>query len=208
MDFKTKLNRVNYFIAASVLLESIHLLLYLVSCRRKADFKQQLFDLKLEESVLIPLYELCFSKIWDADDDLANQITTEEQQAIALNRIMIPGRDTRNQVNNLSRLTNLDSIRILFLKLCSSMCEGDPAIKSRSIFISDMEKERYHSYLQSFLRMPPSVEQQGWKAKERFRAESKHKLQDRMFFYNAKQEPIEQVIIPNSADIQLLYSRK
>lgn len=207
LEFKSKLKRLNYFIGGSVLLESIHLILYLLSCRRKSDFKQQLYDLKLEESVLLPLFDLCFSKLWDADDELANQPTVDEHQALAATLGVNRPRDARNPVVQ-NRLTNLDSIRILFFKVCSSVCEGDPQEKARSIFISDMEKEKYHSFLQSFLCIPESIQQQGWKAKERFRAESKHKLQERMFFYKAKQEPIEQVIIPNSVDVQLLYSRK
>lgn len=208
LDFKSKLNRVNYFIAASVVLESIHLLLYLVSCRRKNDFKQQLFELKLEESVLIPLFDLCFSKSWDADDNLSSLIISEEQQALNLNRVPSDTRDPRPAQNQHSKLTNLDSVRILFLKFCSSLCEADPHTKSRALFVSDLEKEKFHCYLQSFLQIPEPIRQQGWKARERFRAESKHKLQDRMFFYDAKQEPFETVILPNSTDVQLVYSRK
>lgn len=156
LEFGKLHNMVNYFIGASVFNESLFILNTLLASKRKQFFKSVLQKVYFCQKVLHPVYEVYFDERLDRNENWSDE-------------------------SNASQTSNLESIRILFLRMCMNYCDADNHAKATEVFINHHDKVTMLQLLQPFL-------------KEGHETMAVHQLHQKLFNYNRKDEAVESVL--------------
>lgn len=156
LEFTKLHNMVNYFIGASVFNESLFILNTLLASKRKQFFKSVLQKVNFCQKVLQLTYDVYFNEKLDRNEDWSDE-------------------------SNSSQSSNLESIRILFLRVCMNFCDTDNHAKATDMFINHHDKQTMLQLIQPFL-------------KEGHETMTVHQLHQKLFNYNRKDEAVESVL--------------
>jgi hypothetical protein len=156
LEFTKLHNMVNYFIGASIFNENLFVVNTLLASKRKQFFKNILTKINVCQKILHPIYDVYFDERLDRNQNWSDETST-------------------------SQSSNLESIRILFLRVCMNYCDGDSHTKANEMFINHHDKLCFAQLLRPFL-------------KEGYETMTQHQLHQKMFNYCRKSEPVESVL--------------
>jgi hypothetical protein len=150
-------NIINYYIGESVFSQSIVLINALMVGRRKTFFKDYLQWLQFEGGVLQKTFDFFFR------EDIEKKSQLEW---------------TNDQPESNAYFSNIESIRIQYLRMCTSWLDGDPTIKRSNMFISSQDKEILLQRISPFCKKKLEIDD----------------LEKYCFEYNRKVKPVEEVL--------------
>lgn len=156
LEFNKLHNMVNYFIGASIFNENLFVINTLLSSKRRHFFKNILTKANFCQKILLPIYEVYYDEHLDRNQDWSDETSTTQS-------------------------SNLESIRILFLRVAMNYCDSDNHTKANEVFINHHDKVCFANLLKPFLR--PGYEMT-----------NTHQLHQKMFNYCRKNEPAEDIL--------------
>lgn len=156
LEFTKLHNMVNYFIGASIFNENLFVINTLLASKRRHFFKNIFTKVNFCHKILLPIYEVYYDERLDRNQNWSDETSTAQS-------------------------SNLESIRILFLRVTMNYCDSDNHTKAHEIFINHHDKLCFSQILKTFLKLGHETT-------------NVHQLHQKMFNYCRKTEPVEDVL--------------